>query len=271
MIAPSGNRNESGILSVLSETWPNTTVGLIQNNVCCVFHLLREPLGASSDTAGSESLPALLQHCITKAKGVAANNNNNTTSGRRTGLSDDRRAATKDYRSNGRPVYESFASLSGASFSQTQQQSQTPQEGEDLNLPRKRKKQNKKNPYLYLTSFLRRRQFEEDQTGILASADSEGPNYGTLRWPVCPTSHWTRLNWPPLRNPTSARPALPKYQTNTFLIILKKLICVSGSGKHWAEYSGVGRQEQWLFRVVTATCLWGISLENALKIYNVYK
>lgn len=96
-------------------------------------------------------------------------------------MSDDRRAATKDYRSNGRPVYESFASLSGASLSQTQQQSQTPQEGEDLNLPRKRKKQNKKNPYLYLTSFLRRRQFEEDQTGILASADSEGPNYGTLR------------------------------------------------------------------------------------------
>lgn len=247
MIAPSGNRNESAISSVLSETWPNTTVGLMQNNVCCVFHLLREPLGASSDTAGSESLPALLQHCITKAKGVAANNNNNTTSGRRT----------------------------GASLSQTQQQSQTPQEGEDLNLPRKRKKQNKKNPYLYLTSFLRRRQFEEDQTGILASADSEGPNYGTLRWPVCPTSHWTRLNRPPLRNPTSARPALPKYQTNTFLIILKKLICVSGSGKHWAEFSGVGnliwRQEQWLFRVVTATCLWGISLENALKIYNVYK
>lgn len=65
--------------------------------------------------------------------------------------------------------------------SQTQQQSQTPQEGEDLNFHRKRKRQNKKNPYLYLTSFLHRRQSEEDQTGILASADSEGPNYGTLR------------------------------------------------------------------------------------------
>ncbi|XP_042270838.1 protein turtle homolog B isoform X4 [Thunnus albacares] len=112
-----------------------------------------EPLGASSDPAGSESLPALLHHCITKAKGVAANNNNNTTSGRRTGVSP----------------------------SQTQQQSQTPQEGEDLSFHRKRKKQNKKNPYLYLTSFLHRRQSEEDQTGILASADSEGPNYGTLR------------------------------------------------------------------------------------------
>ncbi|KAF7669821.1 hypothetical protein LDENG_00134150 [Lucifuga dentata] len=118
----------------------------------CLSPLLREPLGASSDPARSESLPALLHHCITKAKGVAANNNNNTTSSR-----------------------------TGVSPSQTQQQSQTPQEGEDLNFHRKRKKQNKKNPYLYLTSFLRRRQSEEDQTGILASADSEGPNYGTLR------------------------------------------------------------------------------------------
>lgn len=64
----------------------------MQNNVCCgVSPLLREPLGASSDPAGSESLPALLHHCITKAKGVAANNNNNTTSGRRTGSSDDYR------------------------------------------------------------------------------------------------------------------------------------------------------------------------------------
>lgn len=97
--------------------------------------------------------------------------------------------------------------LSGARPSQTQQQSQTPQEGEDLSLHRKRKRQNKKNPYLYLTSLLHRRQSEEDQTGILASADSEGPNYGTLRWPVCPPSHWTRLNWPPLTNnkpPTTA-------------------------------------------------------------------
>ncbi|XP_034053753.1 protein turtle homolog B isoform X1 [Gymnodraco acuticeps] len=110
-----------------------------------------ELLGVSSDPAGSESLPALLHHCITKAKGGAANNNNNTTSVRRTGVCP----------------------------SQTQQQSQTPQEGEDLH--RKRKRQNKKNPYVYLTSFLHRRQSEEDQTGILASADSEGPNYGTLR------------------------------------------------------------------------------------------
>lgn len=85
----------------------------------------------------------------------------------------------------------------GACPSQTQQQSLTPQEGEDLNLHGKRKRQNKKNPYHYLTSLLHRRQSEEDQTGILASADSEGPNYGTLRWPVCPPSHWTRLNWPP--------------------------------------------------------------------------
>lgn len=60
----------------------------MHNNVCCaVSPLPREPLGASSDPAGSESLPALLHHCITKAKGVAANNNNNTTSRRRTGLS----------------------------------------------------------------------------------------------------------------------------------------------------------------------------------------
>ncbi|KAK5904860.1 hypothetical protein CesoFtcFv8_006380 [Champsocephalus esox] len=110
-----------------------------------------ELLGVSSDPAGSESLPALLHHCITKAKGGAANNNNNITSVRRTGVCP----------------------------SQTQQQSQTPQEGEDLH--RKRKRQNKKNPYVYLTSLLHRRQSEEDQTGILASADSEGPNYGTLR------------------------------------------------------------------------------------------
>ncbi|KAF0029986.1 hypothetical protein F2P81_016717 [Scophthalmus maximus] len=112
-----------------------------------------EPLGASSDPAGSESLPALLHHCITKAKGVAANNNNNTAPARRTGVSP----------------------------SQTQQQSQTPQDKEDLNLRRTRKRQSKKNPYLYLTSFLHRRQSAEDQTGILASADSEGQNYGTLR------------------------------------------------------------------------------------------
>ncbi|KAL3057517.1 hypothetical protein OYC64_007894 [Pagothenia borchgrevinki] len=118
-----------------------------KTRVFCV----RELLGASSDPAGSESLPALLHHCITKAKGGAANNNNNTTSVRRTGVCP----------------------------SQTQQQSQTSQEGEDLH--RKRKRQNKKNPYVYLTSFLHRRQSEEDQTGILASADSEGPNYGTLR------------------------------------------------------------------------------------------
>lgn len=72
--------------------------------------------------------------------------------------------------------------LSGVCPSQTQQQSQTPQEEEeDLGLHRKRKKQKKKNPYHYLTSLLHRRKSEEDQTGILASADSEGPNYGTLR------------------------------------------------------------------------------------------
>lgn len=75
----------------------------------------------------------------------------------------------------------SLCPLLGACPSQTQQQSQTPQEGEDLSLHRKRKRQNKKNPYLYLTSLLHRRQSEEDQTGILASVDSEGPNYGTLR------------------------------------------------------------------------------------------
>lgn len=117
-----------------------------------------------------------------------------------------------------------FASLSGASPSQTQQQSQTPQEGEDLNFPRKRKKQNKKNPYLYLTSFLHRRQFEEDQTGILASADSEGPNYGTLRWPLCPQQAigLDQTDHPPEKTrPPQHTPLHPKYQTNTFLIILK--------------------------------------------------
>lgn len=62
--------------------------GLTLADVCCaVSPPRREPLGASSDPAGSESLPALLHHCITKAKGVAANNNNNTTSARRTGWS----------------------------------------------------------------------------------------------------------------------------------------------------------------------------------------
>lgn len=62
------------------------TAGLTPAAVCCaVSPPRREPLGASSDPAGSESLPALLHHCITKAKGVAANNNNNTTSARRTG------------------------------------------------------------------------------------------------------------------------------------------------------------------------------------------
>lgn len=55
--------------------------------LCCVSALLREPLGASSDPAESESLPALLQQCITKAKGLAANNNNNTAPAHRTGLS----------------------------------------------------------------------------------------------------------------------------------------------------------------------------------------
>lgn len=66
----------------------HAAVELMQDNICCaVCPVLREPLGASSDPAGSESLPALLQHCITKAKGVAANNNNNTTSAGGTGLS----------------------------------------------------------------------------------------------------------------------------------------------------------------------------------------
>ncbi|KAG7464405.1 hypothetical protein JOB18_011162 [Solea senegalensis] len=116
-----------------------------------------EPLGASAEAVGSESLPALLHHCITKAKGEAANNNNNTDPARRTGVSP----------------------------SQTRQRTQTPQDGggggNDLDYHRKRKRQNKKNPYFYLTSFLHRRKSAEDQTGILASADTEGPNYGTLR------------------------------------------------------------------------------------------
>ncbi|XP_014070324.1 protein turtle homolog B isoform X1 [Salmo salar] len=106
-----------------------------------------EPLGASCDPAGSESLQSLLHHCITKAKRVAANTNNNSTSRRRTGVSP----------------------------SQTQQQSQTPP------AHRKRKRQNRKSPYLFLSSLLRRsRRSEEDQAAILASIDSDGPNYGTL-------------------------------------------------------------------------------------------
>ncbi|CAM9325249.1 unnamed protein product, partial [Lampetra planeri] len=67
------------------------------------------------------------------------------------------------------------------SLSQTQHKCQTLHGGEDLNSQRKKKKQIKTNPYLYLSSFLQCRQSEEDQTGILASADSDGPNYGTLR------------------------------------------------------------------------------------------
>ncbi|XP_046892001.1 protein turtle homolog B-like [Hypomesus transpacificus] len=111
-----------------------------------------EPLGASSDAAGSESLQALLQQCITKAKRVAANTNNNSTSKRRT----------------------------GASPSQTRQPSQTAPAGEDLYLHRKRKRQSKRNPYVYLTCLLRRRRPDDDQMGILASTDSEGHNYGSL-------------------------------------------------------------------------------------------
>ncbi|XP_072320369.1 protein turtle homolog B [Eucyclogobius newberryi] len=111
-----------------------------------------ELLGASYDPAGSESLPVLLHHCITKTKGAAANNNNNTNSTGKTGVAS----------------------------SQIQQKSQTPPEERDLHFHRKRRRQNK-NPYEYLTSLLHCRLSEEDQTGILASADSEGPNYGTLR------------------------------------------------------------------------------------------
>ncbi|XP_057694586.1 protein turtle homolog B isoform X6 [Corythoichthys intestinalis] len=111
-----------------------------------------DPLGGASDAAaGSESLPALLHHCITKAKGVAANINNNATSTKRT----------------------------GAASSQTQQPCQTPHRDE---VPgRTKKRQTKKNPYIYLTSLLHRRRSEDDQTGILTGADTEGPNYGTLR------------------------------------------------------------------------------------------
>ncbi|XP_061638469.1 protein turtle homolog B isoform X1 [Phyllopteryx taeniolatus] len=111
-----------------------------------------DPLGGAGDAAvGSESLPALLHHCITKAKGVATNNNNNATSARRTGVAP----------------------------SQTQQPCQTPHQDEVLS--RMRKRQTKNNPYLYLTSLLHRRRSEDDQTGILTGADLEGPNYGTLR------------------------------------------------------------------------------------------
>lgn len=70
-----------------AKRWTGRGSGINSSSVCAVLSLplRREPLGASSDPAGSESLPALLHHCITKAKGVAANNNNNTTSARRTG------------------------------------------------------------------------------------------------------------------------------------------------------------------------------------------
>ncbi|KAG7269801.1 hypothetical protein CRUP_001881 [Coryphaenoides rupestris] len=65
--------------------------------------------------------------------------------------------------------------------SQTLQNSQTPLEG-DTNPPvhKKEKKQHRRNPYRYLTSLLHRRRSDEDQTGILAGTDCEGPNYGTL-------------------------------------------------------------------------------------------
>lgn len=212
----------------------------------------REPLGASSDPAGSESLPALLQHCITKAKGGAANNNNNTTSVRGTGLCHFYQENSDDLTEIVWPVcyfVSSRLSPVGACPSQTQQQSQTPPEGEDLSLHRKRKRQKKKNPYLYLTSLLHRRQSEEDQTGILASADSEGPNYGTLRWPACPPSHWTRLNKrtdlpPPLREET---PDLSLRRSPQTLAASP----VWGGGKREPERPEVGdrtcRQEQWLF------------------------
>lgn len=78
-------------------------------------------------------------------------------------------------------VVHSCGFLVGVPHSQTQQQSQTPRGGREHSFHTKRKKQNKKHPYSYLTSLLHRRQSEEDQTGILAGADSEGPNYGTLR------------------------------------------------------------------------------------------
>ncbi|CAL8346784.1 unnamed protein product [Arctogadus glacialis] len=114
---------------------------------------MREPLGASGDSAGSENLQELLHQCITKAKGEAANNNNNTTSRKRTGVSP----------------------------SQTLQNSQTPLEGDtDPPVHKKEKKHHRRSPYLYLTSLLRGRRSDEDQTGILAGTDCEGQNYGTL-------------------------------------------------------------------------------------------
>lgn len=152
-----------------------------------------------------------------------------------------------------------FLSSAGACPSQTQQQSQTLQEGEDLGLCRKKKRQNKKNPYHYLTSLLHRRQSEEDQTGILASADSEGPNYGTLRWPCLNHQAIGPLNLPS----ASKREAWPRPFAAPDIELLRRFSSKSvgvflGKGDARAtttraEHSaGAGRRshpgpEQWLF------------------------
>lgn len=227
----------------------------------------REPLGASSDPAGSESLPALLQHCITKAKGGAANNNNNTTSVRGTGL-----CHSGDLTEIVWPVcyfVSSRLSPVGACPSQTQQQSQTPPEGEDLSLHRKRKRQKKKNPYLYLTSLLHRRQSEEDQTGILASADSEGPNYGTLRWPrarqaigLDSTKEPTSLP-PTKKRPTSAS-AAPRRPSPPHP-------CGGGAGRgsqnDLRSETEPADKNNGFSKLLVSEETW---LENVLQIYNVH-
>lgn len=186
----------------------------MQDNVCCaVSPLFREPLGASSDPAGSESLPALLHHCITKAKGVAANNNNNTTSGRRTGSSDDWRKDTKDLKIC-RVVYYGAFSLPPC-------QVRVPlRPSSNLRHPMREK----------ISTSTERGKSKTRRTPI--SIWPPSCIAGSLRrtrqafWPVQtpraqimglyanPPSHWTRLNWPPLKkkqqnpqkNSTSALP-----------------------------------------------------------------
>lgn len=100
------------------------------------------------------------------------------------------------------------------------------------------------------------------------------PHAHHCHWQAKPLDS-TKLTSPkPNLSPPCSVP-LSLYQANTFLIISKVHQC-SGSGKtsSWilrGLENLIWRQEQWLFWVITTTCLWGISLENALKIYNVYK
>lgn len=263
---------QSAILSFLftSEAGPGASVGLMQNNVCCaVSPLLREPLGASRDPAGSESLPALLHHCITKAKGVAANNNNNTSSGRRTGSSgaSERRFIPKCASGVSLPALLSGSRFRCVSLSDPAAISDTPR---GRGPPQKEEKAQQEEP-LYLFNLLPAPQ-----------AVWGGPDRHTgqcrLRGPKLWDSSLTRGHTKPLDStrldPTSALCAPPWSPADAFLIISTSSSGGLGSGKNvllntrvmeilfQGEDSG---SSEW------STTATRISLENALKICNVYK